>query len=59
MNPNIKIAPLLSFIEQYVNIHFSIDELNLLKEIIPVQEYRKGTVLLKENEISTKFFFKY
>ncbi len=57
MKPNIKIAPLLSYIEQYVNIHFSIDELNLLKEIIPVQEYRKGTVLLKENEISTKSFF--
>jgi CRP-like cAMP-binding protein len=57
MKTEIKITPLLSFIEKYVNINFSIDELILLDKIIPVQNYKKGSILLKENEVSTKSFF--
>jgi CRP-like cAMP-binding protein len=57
MKTEIEITPLLSHIEQFVNINFSSDDVNLLDEIITVQKFQKGNILLRENEVSSKSFF--
>ncbi len=52
-----KISPLLNHIEKYIGFNFSNKELDMLISMIPVQQFKKGRILLKEGEISSKSFF--
>ena len=51
------ITPILYFVKNYVTLDLQEDDIAYINALIPVKEYKKGTVLLKEGDISTLSFF--
>jgi|AVFP01.1.fsa_nt_gi CRP-like cAMP-binding protein len=53
------LSPLINHIRNYISLEFSDADLLLLQEYIPIVHYKKGSILLKEGEISKDSYFNF